>query len=212
MRTAIAAASTCAALAGLWPSDHSDRAIALASGECVLYMAADTGSKAGRSTRGLAELRPTTLDDRSPRTGEQAFLPPDLTALYGWTNANLAAVGAPICSGPLNPAPDSREPVYPGILLLAWSLGVSDWHQQPVGAQVPTISSFSNVRTREPLQTMVAAWASSCRGAMDAATLGRGANGAWWVTGEEHSRCARESHHALDQGVEADEAEHNGAS
>ena len=36
---------------------------------------------------------------------------------YGWTNLDLARVGAPICSDGISPSPASRDPLRPGALV-----------------------------------------------------------------------------------------------
>lgn len=64
---------------------------------------------------GTVTLRATSAGDRSPRTGEQAKDGRQVPPLYGWTDAKLAPVM------PLDrdaASPDSRDPVYPGLLAI----------------------------------------------------------------------------------------------
>lgn len=81
-------------------------------------MVAKRGSRKGHETRGMVQLKRTSATDRSPRTGETArdYVLPEIP-LYGWTTANLANVGAPLCTDIHHPAPDSQDPVYPGVLV-----------------------------------------------------------------------------------------------
>jgi hypothetical protein len=82
----------------------------------VLASAADMGSRAGKQAFGYLELRDVRTDDRSPRTGEIAVPKAD-TQACGWTDADFEYVGAPMCQKGSDPAPSSRDPVYPGIVL-----------------------------------------------------------------------------------------------
>jgi hypothetical protein len=82
-----------------------------------LRLIAKGGSRKGKSVSGYLTLRKTLADERSPRTGETAVLDPHFPA-WGWTDADLRQVGAPLCDDDLHPSPGSHDPVYPGVVIL----------------------------------------------------------------------------------------------
>ncbi|HET7231560.1 MAG TPA: hypothetical protein VFJ16_16240 [Longimicrobium sp.] len=96
----------------------------LAPGEYTLTLMAMAGTRSGARTRGLLRLRPTSRDDRSPRTGKTASAGAIATPLYGTAELDWRAVGAPMAdffepSDTVHPAPTLDDPVYPGVLVLA---------------------------------------------------------------------------------------------
>lgn len=89
----------------------------LAPGSYEVVFVATHGSKAGHSTTGKLVLRTSTPDDVSPRTGETVAESMH-HRLYGSIEFDFGEIGAPICIGDtLVPAPNSTDPVYPGVLL-----------------------------------------------------------------------------------------------
>jgi hypothetical protein len=121
----------------------------LSAGAYELSFVATRGSRQGKTLHGRLLLAPTAKTDRSPRTGEIAK-DPDIrhVPLYGWLDANLLEVGAPLCPGGLAPPPASRDPVFPGVIVLAidpaWNLG--DRVKRPPGAPVLVIGTLANMR------------------------------------------------------------------
>jgi hypothetical protein len=84
----------------------------LTPGEYRLSMTATRGSQRGHSTQG-----PLTLRITPPRAGQH----PDesrYAPLYGWTDADLTNVGAPLCADGPAPAPSPRDSVFTGVLVL----------------------------------------------------------------------------------------------
>ena len=100
------------------------------AGDYLLTMVATAGSRRGASVRGRLRLRPTSSADRSPRTGEGPAKPDTLHhPLYGGTDVDLSAVGAPIGVGRDNseePQPGSLDPIYPGVLAFLWNYEFPD--------------------------------------------------------------------------------------
>lgn len=90
----------------------------LSAGEYQVIFQAERGSRREGISKGTLWLRPTRVNDKSPRTGEVAdssYI--SITPLYGWLDAELDRVGAPICATTPHPAPTSDDPVYPGVLV-----------------------------------------------------------------------------------------------
>ena len=113
-------------------------------GEYQIIFVATRGSDDGSFSEGRLVLKATSEEDRSPATGEVAsdFGPLSENPLYGWVDADLDAVGAPICHDGAEPPPDSRDPVYPGVLVLS-----VDWEKKyPEGTPVLTVATMSNQR------------------------------------------------------------------
>jgi len=121
----------------------------LRSGDYDVTFVATKGIRAGTSIHAHLALRPTSVDDSSPVTGEVAA-DRDLsgTPLYGWIDADFLAIAAPI--GSLlppelglcrdEPPPESRDPVKPGVLV----------HTGGHGAMpMLTVSTLDNLRTGE---------------------------------------------------------------
>jgi len=78
---------------------------ALLSGQYEIQFKATGGTSKGNSASGqlwLAPIDPSVRQDGHP--------------LYGWLNADLSLVDAPICSDD-EPAPMSRDPLNPGVLV-----------------------------------------------------------------------------------------------
>jgi hypothetical protein len=89
----------------------------LGPGSYEIVLVATGGSKAGRSTTGKLVLRASAPGDVSPRTGE-AVSESEHHRLYGSMEFGFDDVGAPIrVNDPVAPAPDSTDPVYPGVLV-----------------------------------------------------------------------------------------------
>jgi hypothetical protein len=106
-------------------SQQSDEPKPLAPGEYRLSLTATDGSQKGGAVNDTATLRPASAGDRSPRTGERAKDDGNAQILlYGWTGADLSAVGAPLCPDGVEPPPDSRDPVYPGLLVTRVPFGL----------------------------------------------------------------------------------------
>jgi hypothetical protein len=95
----------------------------LKAGEFSLTLVATEGPQRDSSVSGPLWLWPTSVSDSSPRTGKRAVATDTLrTPFYGATDVNFDAVGAPVFRhGPSDPtpSPDSRDPVYPGVLVFA---------------------------------------------------------------------------------------------
>ena len=131
----------------------------LVPGDYELTIVATRGSKEGSQVNGSVRLLPATSDDRSPKTGESAIdTLMDDVLLYGSTDADLRAVGAPMCSDDLHPRPDSADPIYPGVLvsripekdrIFAWMF------DYPENAPIVSIGALGNIRNGK-------AWADGC--------------------------------------------------
>ena len=128
---------------GLWP---------LGPGEYVLQIAAREGSMAGNTAGGRLWLLATSLTDRSVRTGRIADAnrsDPRYIPLYGWTEVDLGRVGAPLCSDGPAPAPTSRDPVFPGVLVLtvdpAWAFEANGV-VRPKDGPMLVLGTLSNMR------------------------------------------------------------------
>jgi hypothetical protein len=117
-------------------------------GEYQVIFLAERGSKKDAISEGALWLRATSTSDKSPRTGEVAdasYIA--ITPMYGWMDAELDLVGAPICARPPYPAPNSEDPVYPGVLVHAHpDLPLP---QDAKGEVMLTVSTLSNVRNGE---------------------------------------------------------------
>jgi hypothetical protein len=100
----------------------------LAAGDYSVQLSASEGSHKGAVTEGTITLVGARPTDRSPRTGEKVKDTRNRgPQFYGWIGADLKAVGAPLCSGGPHPSPHSRDPVYPGVVVV----------QVPYGANGP---------------------------------------------------------------------------
>jgi hypothetical protein len=122
-----------------------------APGRYKLTFAAEGGWKKGQSVQGILVLKPTSKDDRSPRTGQG---PPekenrDQFPLYGWYDGDLSAVGAPISTTGSAPAPNSQDPIFPGVIVFmkVWNVGQA----YKDGTPFLLIGTLSNSRTSEML-------------------------------------------------------------
>ncbi|MCB1033133.1 MAG: hypothetical protein KDD47_04790, partial [Acidobacteria bacterium] len=84
---------------------------------------------------------PTRAEDRSPATGKGPWSSEDRseTPLYGWIEADLDAVAAPICLE-TGPRPDSRDPIDPGVLVR--------------GLEQPALWIGSAGKTRNPVESV----------------------------------------------------------
>ena len=109
---------------------------------------ADRGSRKDGIAEGTLWLRPTSVSDRSPRTGELAdssYI--KAQPLYGWSDVKFELVGAPICATAPHPPASSDDPVYPGVLVhdlpdFAFARGAK--------SQIMlTVSTLSNLRNGE---------------------------------------------------------------
>src|SRR5437016_2477311 len=90
------------------------------SGNYELNLIATEGPKKGARATGYLSLWPTAVDDQSPATGQRAVQTDTLRQpLYGAVQLDFDRVAAPVVSGqPHTPDPTSRDPVYPGVLVL----------------------------------------------------------------------------------------------
>ena len=115
----------------------------LVPGEYRIVFVATKGKKKGKSIEGTLVLHATSVNDVSPVTGEQA-LDHDIseTPLYGWLEADLAKVDAPICTNPPHPDPTSTDPISPGVLV-----HLIDWKEPyPENTPVLTVAALVNLR------------------------------------------------------------------
>jgi hypothetical protein len=94
------------------------------------------------------------------------------TPLYGWTDADLAGVGAPLCTDGPEPKPSSQDPVFPGILVAHLPPQVREG--QPENAPALLVSTVSNLRDGSDwtdgcgIVMRVQAWDGACfRGLWD---------------------------------------------
>lgn len=119
----------------------------LGVGEYSVHFVATEGPHKGRATIGTLVLRETRSSDRSPVTGETAQ-DHDIseTPFYGWTDADFGLVGAPICEEGPHPAPDSQDPVYPGVLVHYFDWRASTFPKQPEHAPTLLVGTLSNLR------------------------------------------------------------------
>ena len=113
-------------------------------GTYKLILVATSGRNQGASAEGELSLRPTSASDRSPRTGQVAQ-DENLAEVpfYGWAELDFLAVGASVGNASAgDPAPNSRDPVFPGVLvrLVSWMQGY------PRDTPVLLISTVSNRR------------------------------------------------------------------
>jgi hypothetical protein len=127
----------------LWP---------IGPGEYVLRIAAREGTRRGSVTGGHVTLVATSSSDRSPRTGEKVpsnRSDPRHIPVYGWTDVDLHRVGAPLCDEGPAPLPGSRDPVFPGVLVLtldpAWALEANGV-RRPKDGPIVVIGTLSNMR------------------------------------------------------------------
>lgn len=89
---------------------------ALRAGEYRLILRAERGSSQGASSEGTLTLVTASATDKSEITGQIAndvYGPP---LFYGWTKLEFGRIAAPVCR---NPDPASRDPVRPGVVVLA---------------------------------------------------------------------------------------------
>jgi hypothetical protein len=111
----------------------------LARGSYEVVFVATHGSKAGHSTIGKLVLRTSAPGDVSPRTREPVA-ESERHRLYGSIEFKFGEIGAPICIGDtLVPAPNSTDPVYPGVL-------VHEYSEEKGGGVILTIGALSNLR------------------------------------------------------------------
>ena len=134
---------------GFWWSRRAEPGWNLSAGDYELSLHATRGSRRGRTVQGPLVLVPTSQADRSPRTGQIAR-DHDIryTPLYGWLEADLREVGAPLCPDGPAPPPASRDPVFPGVLVLAvdpeWKLETRV--KRPPDAPILAIGTSVNMR------------------------------------------------------------------
>lgn len=90
----------------------------LAPGEYRIVFVATKGPRKRKSVEGSLILKPTSTDDASPAIGErvEAF-DTSATPLYGWLEANLQGVAAPICFDAPHPEQESTGPISLGVLV-----------------------------------------------------------------------------------------------
>ena len=118
----------------------------LLPGSYDIVFLATSGSERGTQTTGKLVLKRTSPTDRSPSTGEP---PADFNndrakqPLYGWIDADLEKVGAPICAMEGEVLPNSHDPVFPGVIV---EVERND-DTYPDGTPVLNIGTVSNDRT-----------------------------------------------------------------
>jgi hypothetical protein len=132
--------------APLQPRSSTALEVPLKAGEYTLTLFATDGPKKGRQVSGQLWLWHTSATDSSPRTGKRA-VDTDTVRMpfYGATRLNFEAVGAPVFrpgSSDPTPAADSRDPVYPGVVVFA---GNEPGDSVPASATL-VIGSLSNMR------------------------------------------------------------------
>ncbi len=98
----------------------------LSPGSYEVIFVANHGSKAGQNTTGKLVLRTSSPDDVSPRTRE-AVAESKPHRLYGFIEFDFAEIGAPILGDTVAPAPNSTDPVYPGVLVIEDKKAVTLW-------------------------------------------------------------------------------------
>lgn len=113
----------------------------LQPGRYRLTLVAKRGSGKGAVGEGLLTLNAASYQDRSLRTGEIANDFVELPLMWGWTDAPVDSVGVPLCHE--ETPPDSADPVFPEILVLAEGLGSP---RQPDGAPVLLLATASKRR------------------------------------------------------------------
>jgi len=120
----------------------------LAAGSYALTIIATAGGKPGTQASGTLTLRETVSTNRSSRTGRlpRSDENRSATPLWGYIDADLASVGAPLPDGnnPDEPQPTSRDPIYPGLLVHIQNWGSLTLPQQ----YVLTVGTTYNVRVR----------------------------------------------------------------
>ena len=89
---------------------------AMRAGAYGLTLRALHGSHRGGSSGGSLTLVAASAMDKSQVTGEVAKDVDETPLFYGWTELDFGRVGAPVCR---NPDPASRDPVRPGVIVLA---------------------------------------------------------------------------------------------
>ena len=111
-------AESCRAVSDSLRTPESAR---LAAGEYGFVITSTVGPTAGKTSEGRLVLRPTAPADRSPRTGQSPRADEDRERrpLYGYLDADLARVGAPLPNGLTadEPMPNSTDPLFPGVLV-----------------------------------------------------------------------------------------------
>src|SRR5688572_20355159 len=117
--------------------------VRLGQGTYRLVLVASHGTQAGRASSGTLELWRSSIRDRSRRRPAQR--PPADTAaapFYGTTSIDFAAIGAPVNArgDEFVPAPGSRDPLHPGVLVLASAT--------PAGSRFPSMIVIGTVSNR----------------------------------------------------------------
>ena len=117
--------------------------VRLGQGTYRLVMVASHGTRAGRASSGTLALWPSSIRDRSRR--RPAERPPADTAsapFYGATSIDFPAIGAPVNvrGDEWVPAPSSRDPLHPGVLVLASAT--------PAGSRFPSMIVIGTVSNR----------------------------------------------------------------
>jgi len=101
-------------------------AIRVLPGDYVLHMVATEGSKRGATATGRLWLRSMSTSGYSPTPGRPAWSPSAISVLlYGATDVDLRAVGAPIDPDTKHPEPTSFDPARPGVVAHANILRIS---------------------------------------------------------------------------------------
>ena len=115
------------------------------------------GSRMGDTAIGALTLYDTSPTDRSPRTGEgpAPYESREEITLWGSLSADLASLGASLPEpgssiDTLIPQPDSRDPIYPGVVV-----HIQNW-QNPEQLQQNVLLIASSVNIRADMCTDVA--------------------------------------------------------
>jgi hypothetical protein len=90
----------------------------LAAGEYRIALFADCGLREGKSAAGRLLLMQTRARNGPSAASETSRNVVRTPPLYGWTDLEFREVGASICRDRFHPPPESRRPMWPGVLAL----------------------------------------------------------------------------------------------
>ena len=139
-----ASAQSAPACVALPDSRRAPASIKLGRGLYRLILVASRGTRAGHASSGTLELWPpsSTRDRSTRRPAERPPADTGATPFYGATTVDFADIGAPVSArgDEWVPAPSSRDPLHPGVLVLA--------SRTPGGSQSPTMLVIGTVSNR----------------------------------------------------------------
>ena len=120
----------------------------LTAGSYTVQMVTTDGAKPGAKATGTLTLVRTLGTDRSPRTRKLPRADENRRAipLWGYIDADLLAVGAPLPDGKNadEPQPHSRDPIYPGVLV-----HIQNWGSHTLPQQIVLfVGTSHNARVR----------------------------------------------------------------